>query len=55
MSKTEKEKREKRERGRPVENVIEPIVATPEVVAKAIMQSKPKKDWDYLKSDKIEG
>ena len=36
--------------GRPVENVIEPIEATPLEVAKAIMQGPMKKQWEYLNS-----
>ncbi len=36
-------------RGRPVENVIPLIDAKPEDVAAAIMQSQPKKGWEYLK------
>lgn len=39
-------------RGRPVKNIIEPIRASPEKVAMAIMKSPPKKDWRYLKNGK---
>lgn len=38
-----------KQRGRPVKNVIPPIDAKPEDVAAVIMQSPPKKDWEYLK------
>ena len=41
---------EKKPRGRPVEKEMPPpIPDTPENVARAIMQSPPKKQWDYLK------
>ena len=41
---------EKKPRGRPVEKPMPPpIPDTPENVARAIMQSPPKKTWDYLK------
>lgn len=43
-------KKVKRKSGRPVENVIEPIEATPLEVAKAIMQGPVKKQWEYLNS-----
>jgi hypothetical protein len=35
--------------GRPVKNTIQPIKDTPDSVAQSIMNSAPKKDWDYLK------
>jgi len=35
-------------KGRPVENIIDPIDDTPEAVAKAIMKAPPKKKWDYF-------
>lgn len=43
----------KKPRGRPPEaEKIPHIPDTPENVAKSIMLSMPKKDWDYLKKDK---
>jgi len=37
--------------GRPTTRTMPPpIPDTPENVARAIMKSKPKKDWDYLKN-----
>ena len=40
----------KKKSGRPVTRKEPPkIPAKPESIAKAIMQSPPKKDWDYLK------
>ena len=44
---------EKKPRGRPTEKEMPPpIPDTPENVAHAIMQSPPKKTWDYLKREK---
>ena len=41
---------EKKPRGRPTEKEMpSPIPDTPDNVARAIMQSPPKKTWDYLK------
>ena len=43
----------KRSRGRPAgTEKIPHIPDTPENVAKSIMLSMPKKDWDYSKKDK---
>ena len=43
----------KKPRGRPVEKTMPPpIPDTPENVARAIMQSPPKKTWSYLKREK---
>jgi len=41
-------------RGRPAENFVKPIKATPEIVARAIMQAPPKdceggSGWNYMK------
>ena len=53
MSKQRKSKQphaERRKPGRPEEKVWpEPIDATPEEVARALMQGSPKKDWRYLR------
>lgn len=36
-------------RGRPIENIIIPVQDTAERVATSIMQSSPKKLWNYKK------
>ena len=41
-------KETKNKAGRPIKNIILPINDTAENVAKAIMNKKPKKKWDYL-------
>ena len=37
--------------GRPPKPMPEQIPDTPENVAKALMNTSPKKDWDYLKKE----
>ena len=37
--------------GRPPKPMPEQIPDTPENVAKALMNTPPKKDWDYLKKE----
>ena len=40
----------KRGRGRPPQHVMpDPIPDTPENIARACMQGRPKREWDYLK------
>ena len=40
----------KKKRGRPVKYELpEPIDATPEEVARVVLQAKPKTEWRYLK------
>ena len=43
----------KRERGRPPKPLPEPIADAPENVAKAILETPPKrkKDWKYLQAE----
>ena len=40
--------RKQRKRGRPARPMPPPIPATPEDLARAILQGPPKKDWRYL-------
>jgi len=42
-------KQPKPARGRPPRSMPEPIPATPEEVARVLMQGPPKKEWRYLK------
>ena len=47
-------KRKSKPMGRQPRPMPEQIPDTPENVAKALMRSKPKKDWEYLKEGKKE-
>ncbi len=52
MSDNKKKDQAKKPRGRPVKNIIEPIDATPEEVAKAMFLSADKKMREGLKIKK---
>ena len=56
MSKQKKQGQEKRKRGRPskYDKLPDKIPNTPENIAKAILNTPPKKpeEWRYLKSDR---
>lgn len=46
------EKPNKNSVGRPPNPMPEPIPDTPENVARAVLNTRPKKEWDYLKKHK---
>ena len=53
-----KDARKPAPRGRPVEKQMpEPILDTPENIARALLTTPPKKDgdWDYLKERRLSG
>lgn len=45
----------KKQRGRPAKPAPEPINATPEQLAEALLALPPDHEWDYLKDNKKEG